>query len=58
MSTRRYVTRKPGEEYLDICLTPKFARLNTCMMWGSISGCGKGPIVVWQKEWGTITAAS
>ena len=28
------------------------------MMWGSISGCGKGPMLVWQKEWGTITAAS
>ena len=49
MSTRRYITRKPGEAYLDICLTPKFAQLKTCMMWGSISGYGKGLIVIWQK---------
>ena len=28
------------------------------MIWGSISRYGKGPMVVWQKEWSTITAAS
>lgn len=28
------------------------------MIWGSISGNGKGPMVVWRKEWGNITADS
>ena len=55
-TNRRFVTRLPGEEFLAECIVPKFSRLNSCMMWGSISGHGKGPMLVWKKEWGTINA--
>ena len=31
-----WVTRKPGEEYLEDCLVPKFKKLGSLMVWGAI----------------------
>ena len=49
-----------GEEYIEDCLLPKFRKLQTIMVWGSISGNEKGPLVVWDKDqWGkTINSRS
>jgi hypothetical protein len=35
---RVWVTRMPGEEYTIDCFVLKFRKLNSCMIWGSISG--------------------
>jgi len=42
-----WVTRRPGEEYLEDCLVPKFPRLTTVMVWGAIYRDLKGPLVIW-----------
>jgi hypothetical protein len=48
-----WVTRQPGEEYLEDCLVPKFRKLETIIVWGCIYGNVKGPLVFWdKKEWG------
>lgn len=53
------VTRRPGEVLHPDCLEPKVQRKIGWMFWGSISGLyGKGPGLFWEKDWGTITAAS
>jgi hypothetical protein len=33
-----WVTRKPGEAYVEDCLVPKFQKLQTIMVWGCIYG--------------------
>lgn len=49
-----WVTRLPGEEYIEACLVPKFRKLETVMVWGCICGHIKGPLVFWnKKEWGS-----
>jgi len=32
-----YVTRKPGEAFINDCLTPKFRGYSACMIWGCIT---------------------
>jgi len=50
-----WVTRRPGEEYLEDCLVPKFAKQTTIMVWGSIYRNLKGPLVIWDMTtWGRI----
>lgn len=52
-----WVTRKPGEDYLEECIAPKFKKQNSVMIWGGILGGKKAPLVLWdKKDWGTITA--
>ena len=57
---RIWVTRRPGEEYLQDCIVPKFRKLSLVMVWGAISGIGgKLSLVFWdKKEWGNINGAS
>lgn len=52
-----YVTRRPEEKYLDACCFPKFRGYSSWMIHGSISAIGKGPLVIFEKEWGSITGA-
>ena len=48
-----WVTRTAQEEYQEDCIVPKFYKLKTIMVWGSICGNIKGPIVIWNnEEWG------
>lgn len=57
--SRTWVTQRPGEEYQDDCLVPKFAKKNSVMVWGGILGGKKTPLVLWDKEnWGNITSES
>ena len=50
-----WVTRRPGEEFLEDCLVPKFNRLTTVMIWGAIYRDIKGPLIIWDmKSWGKI----
>lgn len=55
---RIWVTRRPGEEYSEDCLIPKFKKLSLLMVWGAISGIGgRLSLVFWDKKnWGRITA--
>ena len=55
-----WVTRRPGEEYAEDCLIPKFRKLSLMMVWGAISGVGgKLSLVFWDKKrWGNINGAS
>ena len=45
-----WVTRKPGEEYAEDCLVPKFQKLTTIMVWGAIYGNQKSTLIVWETE--------
>ena len=50
------VTRRLGEEYLEDCLVPRFARRTSIMVWGAIYWDQKGPLVVWDTStWGNIS---
>ena len=51
------VTRKAGEKFLDDCLLPKYRGYSAAMIHGNISGLRKGPLLVFDKTWGTITGA-
>ena len=47
------MTRTAEEEYQEDCILPKFHKLDTIMIWGSICGSIKGPMVIWDKDqWG------
>jgi len=52
---RTYVTRRPDEKYDVSCCIPKLRTYSTWTIHGSISGFGKGPMVVMEKEWGRLT---
>jgi transposase len=51
-----YVTRKVDEAYDLPCLVPKFRGYSSWMAHGCISGTTKGPLVVFEKELGKVTA--
>jgi len=54
-----WVTRRPGEEYLEDCLVPRFARRTTVMIWGAIYRNYKGPLVIWNtNSWGNINGST
>jgi len=57
---RVWVTCRPGEEYGEDCLVPKFCKLSLVMVWGAISGVGgKFSLVFWDKKrWGNINGTS
>lgn len=46
---RLWITRQ-AREFKSECLQPKFCYLNFCMIWGAVSGPGKGPMVIWDKD--------
>ena len=45
-----WVTRRPGEQYEEDCLVPRFARQTTIMVWGAIYRNQKGPLIVWNSS--------
>ena len=45
-----WVTRRPGEEYEESCIAPKFKEKNAIMIWGGILGGQKAPLIQWQKD--------
>ena len=49
-----YVTRQPEEKYLPACCIPKFRGYSAWMIWGCITSRSKGPLVVFEKDWGSI----
>jgi transposase len=51
-----YVTRLVDEKYDPSCLVPKFRGFSSWMAHGCISGTSKGPLVVYEKGLGKITA--
>lgn len=53
---KQYVTRRQGEEWDPTCIIEKHQRRQGWMFWGCFSGSQKGPGVLWEKDWGTITA--
>ena len=57
---RIWVTRRPGEGYLQDSIVPKFPKLSLVMVWGAISGIGgKLSLVFWDKKgWGNINGTS
>jgi hypothetical protein len=52
---QRFITIADGEELDYISTTEK---KTSWMFWGSILGTRKGPCLVWEKSWGSITADS
>jgi transposase len=52
-----YVTRQAEERLNSACCIPKFRGYSSWMIHGSISGSQKGKLVVFEKQWGKITAA-
>lgn len=49
---------KIGEIYDDTCMVDKVTSGCGLMFWGSFSGTGKGPCLVWDKSWGNMTSES
>ncbi|KAF6819694.1 hypothetical protein CMUS01_11672 [Colletotrichum musicola] len=53
---KQYISRRRGEEWDPTCIIEKHQRRRGWMFWGCFSGGQKGPGILWEKEWGTITA--
>jgi len=54
-----WVTRRGWEAFEDTCLLDKEPRPRGWMFWGCFpGGLGKGPGMFWEKDWGSISAAS
>ncbi|RPB04671.1 hypothetical protein L873DRAFT_1665964, partial [Choiromyces venosus 120613-1] len=54
-----WVTCRPGEEYLEDCLVPKFAKQTTIMIWGCIYCDLKELLVIWDlANWGRINGTT
>lgn len=54
-----WITRRPGEDYLESCIAPTFKKQNSVMIWGGIIGGKKAPLVLWDRDnWGTISAVT
>jgi DNA-binding Lrp family transcriptional regulator len=57
--TRTWVTRRSNEVLHEDCIVHKLPKRKGWMFWASFSGgLGKGPSLFWEKDWGTINAAS
>ncbi|KAF2185199.1 hypothetical protein K469DRAFT_577178, partial [Zopfia rhizophila CBS 207.26] len=50
-----YITRTVEEKYSNNCLVPKFDGFSTAIAYGAISGIGKGPLILMNKEWGKVS---
>jgi len=51
-----WVTRRQDEAYDPTCIVEREQRPKGWMFWGSYSvKYGKGPVLFWEKDWGTIT---
>jgi transposase len=55
---KTWVTRCAGEELDPTCIVERVQRKSGWMFWGCFAGTTKGPYVFWEKDWGSITAAS
>jgi len=54
-----WVTRRPGEEYVEDCLVPRVPRLTTIMVWGAIYRDQKSALVIWDTpSWGKINGST
>jgi len=54
-----WVTRRPGEEYDEDCLVPRFPRRTTTMVWGAIYRNQKSHLVIWDTpSWCRINATT
>ncbi|KAI0994507.1 hypothetical protein K3495_g13675 [Podosphaera aphanis] len=56
--SRRWVTRKPGEEHDINCIVETIKKKIGWMFWASFAGSEKGPPQFWEKDWGNITSSS
>ncbi|KAI0995295.1 hypothetical protein K3495_g12886 [Podosphaera aphanis] len=56
--SRRWVTRKPGEEHDINCIVETIKKKIGWMFWASFAGSEKGPSQFWEKDWGNITSSS
>lgn len=56
--TKTYVTRKPSEALLETCIMDRCQRKIGWMFWGSFHSSTKGPIIFWEKDWGSVNAES
>ena len=55
---RRHKNRRVSQAYHPQCVQPKFRHSIKVMIRGSISGHGLELMVIWEKEWGNVTAKS
>ncbi|KAL0936848.1 uncharacterized protein CTRU02_209064 [Colletotrichum truncatum] len=55
---KQYVTRRHGEEWDPTCIIERHQRKQGWMFWGCFAGDEKGPGLLWEKDWGTISAAT
>jgi transposase len=56
--TKTWVTRKKGEELDPTCILDKVQRRGGWLFWGCFHGTTKGPTLIWEKDWGTISGES
>ena len=57
--TRTWVTRQSNEVLHEDCIVHRLPKRGGWMFWGCFSGgLGRGPLLFWEKEWGTINAES
>jgi DDE superfamily endonuclease len=56
--TKTWVTRRRHETFEPSCIVERHQRRAGWMFWGSFHGATKGPCVVWEKDWGSITSAT
>jgi hypothetical protein len=53
---RVWVTLGQNEEWHRDTITQRHRKKPGWMAWGCFAGTLKGPLVIWEKEWGTINA--
>jgi DDE superfamily endonuclease/Transposase len=56
--TRAWVTRRSDETWDSTCIIERQQRRRGWMFWGSFNGSRKGPGLIWEKSWKSITSES
>ena len=50
------MTRQAEEKFIPACCVPKFRGYSVYMIWACVTSYRKGPLVVFERDWGNINS--